>query len=65
MKDEVILYLNEDFERINNAQWSWYLWFMNQPSYEFLHSDPRFQEILAKHKELYEENLKKYGDIDI
>jgi serine/threonine protein kinase len=26
---------------------------------------PRFQDILAKHKELYEENLAKYGDIDI
>jgi len=26
---------------------------------------PRFQEILAKHKKLYEENLSKYGEIDI
>jgi hypothetical protein len=65
MKDEVILYLNEDFERINNAQWSWYLLFMNHQQYKFLHSDPRFQEILAKHKELYEENLRKYGDIEL
>ncbi len=32
---------------------------------EKIRSDPRFQEILAKHKELYEENLAKYGDLDI
>ncbi len=35
------------------------------PDYHLVRSDPRFQEILAKHKEIYEENLKKYGDIDI
>ena len=42
-----------------------YLEFMNNPLFNFLHSDPRFHEILAKHKEVYEENLAKYGDIDI
>jgi non-specific serine/threonine protein kinase len=65
MKEEIIEYLNEDFERIKQSQRSWYLWFMNFPLYEFLYSDPRFQEILAKHKKLYEENLAKYGDVDI
>jgi tetratricopeptide (TPR) repeat protein len=64
-KEEVIKYLNEDFERVKKSQNSWYHWFKNHPAYEYLHSDPRFQEILAKHKELYEENLRKYGDIDI
>jgi TolB-like protein/Tfp pilus assembly protein PilF len=65
MQEEVIQYLNEDFERAKNSQESWYLWFINYPPYKFLHSDPRFQEILAKHKEIYEENLAKYGDIYI
>ena len=65
MKDEVIQYLNDDFERKKNEQGSWYLWFINHPSYGFLRSDPRFQEILAKHKKLYEENLRKYGNIEL
>jgi adenylate cyclase len=65
MKDEVILYLNEDFERLKQSQRSQYHWLINDPRYDFLRSDSRFQEILAKHKELYEENLRKYGDIDI
>ena len=65
MTEEVLQFLNEDFERIKNTQGSWYLWFINYPPYKFLHSDPRFQEILVKHKEIYEQNLEKYGDIDI
>ena len=43
---------------------SMYFTYLNYPCYKILHNDPRFQEILAKHKELYEENLKKYGDIE-
>jgi serine/threonine protein kinase len=37
----------------------------NNVFYNNLRSDPRFKEILAKHKEIYEENLENYGDIDI
>jgi len=47
---------------LNNSQ---YERLITNPIYEAVHSDPRFQEILAKHKKLYEENLAKYGDIDI
>jgi len=35
------------------------------PDYNLVRSDPRFQEILAKYKKIYEENLRKYGDIDL
>jgi serine/threonine protein kinase len=42
-----------------------YFGYLNLPYYKILHNDPRFQEILVKHKELYEENLRKYGDIDL
>ena len=42
-----------------------YFIYLNYPCYKILHKNPRFQEILAKHQELYEENLRKYGDIDI
>jgi len=44
---------------------SLYYYLKNHPFYDNLRSDPRFQKILAKHKKLYEENLEKYGDIDI
>jgi len=37
---------------------------INHPALESIRNTPRFQEILAKHKEIYEENLKKYGDLD-
>ena len=39
--------------------------YLNLPYYKVLHNNLRFQEILAKHKEIYEENLAKYGGIDI
>jgi TolB-like protein/Tfp pilus assembly protein PilF len=65
MREEVIQYLNEDFEILKKSEGSRYLWLKNQPLCDFLRSDPRFQEILATHKEIYEENLAKYGDIDI
>lgn len=42
-----------------------YFGYLNLPYYKILHNDPRFQEILAKHKALYEELLAKYGDVDI
>jgi TolB-like protein len=44
---------------------SMYFIYLNLPYYKLLHNDPRFQAIMAKHKKLYEENLKKYGDLDI
>jgi len=41
-----------------------YLFMKNNPFYDNIRSDPRFQEILAEHKALYEENLRKYGLTD-
>jgi tetratricopeptide (TPR) repeat protein len=65
MSEESIQHLNEDFERKKKLEESWYLRLKNHQLYDFLHPDPRFQEILTKHKELYEENLENYGDLDI
>jgi tetratricopeptide (TPR) repeat protein len=65
MKEEAIQYLDEDFNRRKKRESPWYPFLKNMSVYDFLRSDPRFQEILAKHKEIYEENLSKYGDIDI
>jgi TolB-like protein/Tfp pilus assembly protein PilF len=64
MSDESIEYLKEDFDRVKNVKSTWYLGLKYFPIYDFLRDDPRFQEILAKHKEIYEENLAKYGDIE-
>jgi serine/threonine protein kinase/Tfp pilus assembly protein PilF len=63
MKDESIDYLNENLEHVKENQESWYEDLIYRPEYEFLRSDPRFQDIVSKHKKIYEENLKKYGDL--
>ena len=65
MKEESIDYLNENFERNKESQASLYLQLIKFPLFEFLKSNPYFQEIVVKHKKLYDENLKKYRDIDI
>jgi len=67
MKKEVIETLNRT---INTNTNSWkilvpYLYLKLHPRFDFLRSDPRFQKILTQRKEQYEENLAKYGDIDI
>ena len=64
-KEEVIQYLYEDFERIKKSENSWYIRLKNEPVFDFIRPDPRFQEIVSNHKELHEENLAKYGEIDI
>jgi tetratricopeptide (TPR) repeat protein len=65
MNEEVFKKLNEGLEQAYERESSWYLHLKNHPQYINLRSDTRFQEILAKHKEIYEENLRKYGDLDI
>ena len=46
-------------------RYSFYNILITNPFYECLHSDPRWQKILEQHKTLYEENLRKYGTIDL
>jgi serine/threonine protein kinase len=64
MNEEAIKYLEVNFEENKKIDYSRYLFMNNHPMIDPLRSDPRFQAILAKHKELYEENLKKYTDIE-
>jgi serine/threonine protein kinase/Tfp pilus assembly protein PilF len=64
MNEEAINKLDVIFEGDKNGDYSRYLLLNNHPLFDPFRSDPRFQEILAKHKDLYEENLKKYTDIE-
>jgi hypothetical protein len=61
MSEEALNILNTSYERYKNLEQSRYLHYLHHPKYDFIREDPRFQEILAKHKELYDENLRKYG----
>jgi hypothetical protein len=65
MKDEAIRSCAEWSELQRKLKKSLYYELKTTPFYDNIRSDPRFQEILAKDKELYEENLRKYGDFDI
>ncbi len=65
MKDEAISIGTEWSESRLLQKSSRYYFLKNHPFYDNIRSDPRFQEIQAKHKKLYEENLAKYGDMDI
>jgi serine/threonine protein kinase/Tfp pilus assembly protein PilF len=65
MKDRALKALSERSEEQLKRKNSEYKLLLINPLLNNLRSDPRFQEILSKHKQLYQENLKKYGDIDI
>jgi TolB-like protein/Tfp pilus assembly protein PilF len=64
MNEEVFKTLDEGYDEAYEWDRSWYLQLKNHPLYKNLLTDPRFQEILTKHKKLYEKNLAKYGDIE-
>jgi serine/threonine protein kinase/tetratricopeptide (TPR) repeat protein len=65
MKEEFFQFIVEDSQLAKKRKGSNYLWYKNNPIHDFLRSDPHFQKILAEHKELYDENLKKYGDLEV
>jgi TolB-like protein/Tfp pilus assembly protein PilF len=64
MNNEFFQKFAEVSEESLKSTFSLYFFFKIHPFLDSIRSDPRFQEILAKHKEMYEENLKKYGDIE-
>jgi len=63
MKEKALEYMIENWEEDLNDESSRYLILKNWPLYDFLRHDPRFQDILAKHKQVYDENLRKYGNL--
>jgi hypothetical protein len=63
--EETIKRLKKNFIYSIEQERSMFLWLKNSPIFNFLRSDPRFQEIVTKHKELYEANLHRYGDVEL
>ena len=61
MEDEAITQINEEIKRGIKTP---YLFLINNPYYDNLRDDPRFQEIVKKQKKKYEEFLKKYSDLN-
>lgn len=51
------------FELLDNNIENRYLRLLNNPLYDNLRDDPRFATVLKKAKDLYEERLRKYGDL--
>jgi serine/threonine protein kinase len=65
MKEEAIHYLSKRSDWALRLSFSRYLGLKTHMIFDPVRSDPRFQEILAKQKKMYEENLTRYPDIDI
>jgi tetratricopeptide (TPR) repeat protein len=63
-KEKALMILEKETERYQKTNRSYYLVFKNSSVFDYLRDDPRFQALLIKHKEIYEKNLAKYGDID-
>jgi tetratricopeptide (TPR) repeat protein len=63
MKDKSLQSIINITENSLKRKTSYYTGLTNWPIYDFLRDDPRFQEILARHKQVYDENLQKYGDL--
>jgi hypothetical protein len=64
MVDEMIDLFKKRIEHHKNSQSTNYL-SLTSGSFDFLRSDPRFEEILEEMKKLYDELLEKYPDIEL
>ena len=65
MKKEAITGIENQIGQGNKYAYSAYLYLLlsNNPLYSNLRSDPRFQDIIKSQKQIYEERLKKYGNL--
>jgi len=63
MKDEAIQHLNMEIRKSVEIPYIFYYDLLNNPFYDNLREDPRFQEKVKKEKKLYEEHLDKYGTL--
>jgi serine/threonine protein kinase/Tfp pilus assembly protein PilF len=66
LKDKAITYINEGIAKGFEYRLMYlysYPYLINNPCYDNLRNDHRFQEIVNQEKEKYERKLKKYGDL--
>ncbi|NIQ17401.1 MAG: hypothetical protein GTN43_01115 [Candidatus Aenigmarchaeota archaeon] len=63
MKDESLEHLDKEIRGLVRVPYVYYYFLLNSPFYDNLRSDSRFKKIVKREKKLYEENLKKYGDL--
>ena len=63
MKDEAIQYIEDEMKKDYEHHDCSYLSLLKSPFYDSLRDDTRFQEILEKAKQKYEERLKKFADL--
>ena len=63
MKDEAIQYIEDEMKKDYEHHDCSYISLLNSPFYYSLRDDNRFQEILKKAKQKYEERLNRFGDL--
>ncbi len=63
MKDKAIQYIEDEMKKDYEHHDCSYISLLNSPFYDSLRDDTRFQEILKKAKQKYEERLKKFADL--
>ncbi len=63
MKDEAIQYIEDEMKKDYEHYDCSYISLLNSPFYDSLRDDTRFQEILKKAKQKYDERLKKFADL--
>jgi tetratricopeptide (TPR) repeat protein len=63
MKDEAIQYIEDEVKKDYEHHDCSYISLLNSPFYDNLREDTRYQEILKKAKQKYDERLKKFGDL--
>ena len=63
MKDEALEHLNKEIRKSVPYPYIFYFDLLNNPFYDNLRDDLRFEKIIKKEKKLYEEYLKKYSDL--
>jgi len=62
MKEEAISFLQNTIDRDRKLNTSYYWLYKTNPCYDKVRTDSRFQDYLDKYKDIYEDNLSKYGN---
>ena len=62
-KEKVLRELIETWDpELNNGKTA-YLIMKNDPGFDFMRNDEQFQKIFRRHKQVYDENIRKYGSL--